>query len=227
MTYRIEIGNKRYSSWSLRGWLALDAFGLAYDERVTPLNTTDFEALQAAMAPARQVPVLLVAETGASQQVIWDSLAIAEFLAERHPEAGHWPADPAHRARARCLAAEMHSSFGALRREMPMQIGVDLSGRGRAAGVDADIARIDQLWTETLAAYGGGGPYLFGASFTITDAFFAPVASRFETYGVALSDPAARYAAALRAHPSMLKWRAAAKAEPWIEPRYGFVAPAR
>lgn len=221
--YRLHIGNKRYSSWSLRGWLLLDAFGLAFEERVTPLNTEAFTALKAEIAPGRQVPCLIDSH-GPQPMVVWDSLAIAEHLAEAHADVGHWPADRAARSWARCLAAEMHSSFGALRGSMPMNIGASAPGRGRGAGVDADIARIDALWTETRARFGADGPYLFGAAYTAADAFFTPVASRFQTYGVALDGEAGAYAATLLAHPSMARWTEGAAAEPWREPRYEMIA---
>lgn len=221
MSYLLHIGNKRYSSWSLRGWLLFEAFGVPFEARLTPMYTDDFIALKAKIAPGRQVPTLVWRPGGASDDVvIWDSLAIAEFLAERHPEAGHWPADVAARAMARSLAAEMHSGFQALRGAMPMNLMDRYPGRGRDAAVLADVARLEDLWGRCRVAYGAGGPYLFGARFTAADAFFAPVAFRVETYDAPLGDEAAAYCAALRAHPAMVTWRADAAAEPWVEPRY-------
>lgn len=222
MGYVIHIGNKRYSSWSLRGWLLLDAFGLAYSEELTPLYSVGFEALPQRIAPGRQVPALVHTTEDGARRVVWDSLAIAEYLAERHPEAGHWPEEPGARSWARCLAAEMHAGFGALRREMPMNLRDHLPGRGRAAGVMADIARMTTLWAETRDRFGAGGPYLFGARYTAADTFFTPPATRFATYGVPLEPPAQAYADALLAHPSFVRWRDAAAAEPWVEPRYLF-----
>ncbi|MEL6979272.1 MAG: glutathione S-transferase [Pseudomonadota bacterium] len=225
MSYTLHIGNKRYSSWSLRGWLLLDAFGVPFEERLTPMFTAAFEALKTEMAPGRQVPTLAWTREDGARQIVWDSLAIAELLADRHPEAGHWPADPAQRALARCLAAEMHSGLAALRREMPMNIGAAFPGRGHSEASLADVARVETLWAHARALFPSGGPYLFGSAFTAADAFFAPVAYRFETYAPPLSPAAGAYAEALRAHPACQRWRAAAEAEPWREPRYFFEAP--
>ena len=225
MSYILHIGNKRYSSWSLRGWLLLEAFGLPFEERVTPMNTDQFMDLKREIAPGRQVPTLEWRPADGPRRIIWDSLAIAEFLADRHPEAGHWPREIHARATARCLAAEMHSSFQALRSAMPMHIGPDYSGRGRGEAVDADVARLTDLWGRCRSEFGAGGPYLFGDAFTAADAFFAPVAFRFETFGVALAPAAADYAQALRDHSACRAWRAAAEAEIWLEPRYFFVKP--
>lgn len=223
MSYKLHIGNKRYSSWSLRGWLLLEAFGVPFEEALTPMFTEAFAALKTRIAPGRQVPTLEWTREDGRTQMVWDSLAIAELLAERHPEAGHWPADPAARALARCLCAEMHAGFGALRSNMPMNIGVDYAGRGRGPGVEADIERMQSLWALARAGHGAGGPYLFGAAYGAADAFFTPVAFRFETYGVALTPEAAAYAAALREHPAAARWRRAAEDEIWFEPRYQFV----
>ena len=219
--YTLFIGNKTYSSWSLRGWLLLEAFGIPFEERLTPMFTDAFKTMKAEMAPGRTVPTLIHQE-GEAKTVVWDSLAIAEYLAERHPEAGHWPADPVARARARCLVAEMHSSFQALRSNMPMNMKSKYPDRGRGPGVDLDVARMETLWAETRAVHGADGPYLFGARFNAGDAFFAPVASRFETYDLALSPESREYCGALLGHPAVMKWRKAAEAEPWVEPRYQF-----
>jgi glutathione S-transferase len=219
--YTLYIGNKRYSSWSLRGWLLLEAFGLDFAETLVPLYSAEFEALPARIAPGRQVPTLVHVQ-GPERRVIWDSLAIAEYLAERHPEAGFWPTDPAARAFARCLAAEMHSGFGSLRGEMPMNLKDRLPGRGRAGNVMGDVARMTDLWRETRSRFGSGGPWLFGAQYTVADAFFTPPATRFRTYGVELDAAASAYSQALLDHPAFRKWETEAAAEPWVEPRYLF-----
>ncbi len=226
MSYTLILGNKAYSSWSLRGWLLFDAFGVPVAEQVIPLYTDAFRAAQETrIAPSRQAPTLIY-DAGEARQVVWDSLAIAEFVAERHPEAGHWPLDPGARAAARCLAAEMHSGFAAIRTNMPMNMKRRYPGRGRGPGVAEGVARLETLWAwarENFGdAHGGAGPYLFGARLTAADVFFAPVASRFETYAVDLSDAAQAYCAALLSLPSVVAWRAAAEAEPWVEPRYQF-----
>lgn len=223
MSYILHIGNKRYSSWSLRGWLLLEAFGLSFEEEVAPMYTAAFEEMQRRIAPGRQVPTLEWRREDGQSQMIWDSLAIAEFLAERHPEAGHWPADPAARALARCLTAEMHSGFSALRGHMPMNIGVSYPGFGRGPGVAADVARLESLWAFARERYGAGGPYLFGAAYTAADAFFTPVAYRAVAYGLEFAPAAAEYAEALRAHPAAEAWRQAAEAEIWVEPWYNFI----
>ena len=225
MTYILHIGNKRYSSWSLRGWLLLEAFDIPFEERLTPMFTDAFTALKKDIAPGRQVPTLEWIDDKGTRRIVWESLAIAEFLAERHPEAGLWPQDPVARLWARSLATDMHCNFGALRSAQPMVIGADYAGRGRGEAVQADIDRLVDLWARCRADVGAEGPYLFGAKFTATDAFFAPVAFRFETYGVDLPGVAAAYAAALREHPACLKWRADADAEPWLEPRYFMTKP--
>ncbi|MEO1328825.1 MAG: glutathione S-transferase family protein [Pseudomonadota bacterium] len=223
MSYTLVIGNKAYSSWSLRGWLLLEAYGIPFEEQLIPLYTDAFLAAQApdgALAPGRQVPTLIHQE-GAERRVVWDSLAIAEYLAERHPEAGIWPSDPAARAAARCLAAEMHSGFSALRSNMPMNLKRSYPGRGRTPAVASDVERLEALWAWARAGFGGEGPFLFGA-FSATDAFFTPVASRLRTYAVALSGPAQAYCDALLATPAFRAWEAAAVAEPWVEPRYQY-----
>lgn len=215
MGYELIIGNRRYSSWSLRGWLLLDAFGIDCAVAIHPMFSEEWRSAIAAHPPARSVPTLLI--DGAP---VWDSLAIAETLAERHPDAGHWPIDATARAWARSLAAEMHSAFAALRQAMPMNMDARAPGKGRRPGVAEDVARIETLWTMTRERFGAGGPFLFGAGFTVADAFFAPVASRFETYAVDLSPPAAAYADALRGQRSYRAWADAAAAEPWREARY-------
>ena len=217
--YTLHLGNKAYSSWSLRGWLLFSAFGIPFAEKVTPMYTPEFEQLQKEVSPSYQVPTLLWTE-GASEHVVWDTLAIAELLAERHPEAGHWPADPIARAAARCLAAEMHSSFRALRSAMPMNLKKQFPGKGRSEDVDADINRVFKLWTWARERFGDGGPYLFGPAFTAADAFFVPVALRFETYDVKAPAPLADTLRALQTAPTLEQWRVAADAEPWVEARY-------
>ncbi|MEO1292398.1 MAG: glutathione S-transferase [Pseudomonadota bacterium] len=221
MSYTLLVASKAYSSWSLRGWLLFDAFSIPVTEQVVPMYSDAFHDALAAMAPARTVPCLAEERNGA-RIVIWDSLAIAEHLAERHPEAGHLPADPVARAAARSLTAEMHSGFSALRGAMPMALHHRLAPKPIADDVSRDIARIEALWSSTRAQHGAGGPYLFGAAYTMADAFFTPVASRFETYAVPLSSESAAYRDALLVHPSVVRWREQANLEPEMEKRYGF-----
>jgi glutathione S-transferase len=204
---RLYIGNRSYSSWSLRPALALAHAGAAFEVVTIPLDRPETRAAIAAVSPTGRVPVLH--DDGL---VIWDSLAICEYVAERFPAAGLWPADVAARARARAVAAEMHSGFAALRAAMSMDLRSAHPGVGHTEAALADAARVMAVWREALAA--SGGPFLFGA-FTIADAMYAPVVARFATYGVALDEVCAGYAAAIEGLPAMVAWRAAAIAEPW------------
>jgi glutathione S-transferase len=204
MSYILHIANKNYSSWSLRPWVLLRALDIAFTER---LHRLDSEAFQA-FSPSGRVPCLEDGNT-----VVWDSLAIVEYLAERH--ANVWPADPQARAWARCASAEMHSGFAALRNEHGMNVGVRVDVRERSAALEADIARIIELWQQGLQRY--GGPWLAGADFGAVDAFFTPVAYRFRTYGVVPAGAAGDYLARLLAHPALLEWEAAALAEDFRE----------
>lgn len=221
MSYRLYIAGKRYSSWSLRGWLLFEAFGLPVEERVTALWSAEFEAMRAEMAPSRTVPTL-VHEIEGQRRVIWDSLAIAEYLAERHPQAGLWPTDAERRAWARSLTAEAHAGFGAMRKATPMNLGRRYENKTLSAAAQGDVDRIAELWSESLSRFGADGPYLFGADYCVADVFFTPYATRLETYGVALSGAAEAYAAALLAHPSYLKWRSDALAETARLDKYEF-----
>ncbi len=206
MSGKLFLGTRRYSSWSLRGWLLVQLAGLEVEEKVIPLAGTGYTAAVKEVSPTGLVPYLI--HDGAQ---IWESLAIAEYCAEIRPSL--WPAHRVARAHARAIAAEMHAGFRELRMAMPMNLGrADYAGRGRTAGALADIARIDALWGEALAAY--GGPYLFGAAFGAADAMFAPVVARFLTYQPDLSGAAKAYCAAVRAHPLMKSWYDQAAAEP-------------
>lgn len=206
MTDELAIADRTYSSWSLRGWLVFAAFGLPVTLRFALFETPEFAALKAAFAPTRTVPA---ARIGGA--LVWDSLAIAETLAERHPGAGHWPAEPRLRALARALAAEMHSSFQALRGACPMDLRQAWAGFEPDAGVLADLARIEALWAAARAA-SGAGPWLFGR-YTVADAFFAPVATRIATYGLPVSTEGAAYVATHLAEPNFRRWRAMALTE--------------
>lgn len=207
--YTLVIGNKAYSSWSLRPWLAMRMAGVTFTEIVIPLRRPETAAAIRAHSPAGKVPVLKH-----GTRVIWDSLAILEYLAEMLPGAPLWPADVAARALARAVAAEMHAGFQALRTHMPMNVRARKPGRGMTAAVAADIERIAAIWRDCRAHYGGGGPFLFG-QFTHADAMYAPVVTRFETYGVALDPALAGYCRAILDLAPMREWYAAAAAEPW------------
>ena len=203
MTYTLAIGDRAYSSWSLRGWLLFDAFGLPVTIRTARLYTDELPELLKGFFPAKTVPALLLPEGIA----IGESLAIAEELASRHPEAGHWPAAPKARAVARMLCAEMHAGFTALRGYCPMNLRVSYETCDPPAEVLADLTRLDALWAWARQSCGAEGPWLCGA-YSAADAFFAPVASRIATYNLPVSPEAAAYVAAHLAHPAFRRWRA-------------------
>lgn len=206
MTYDLAIGDRAYSSWSLRGWLLLAAFGLPVRVHRAQMRTPEFPALLERFAPARTVPALRCPD-GA---VATDSLAIAEELAARHPGAGHWPADPAARALARSLAAEMHSGFSALRAACPMNLrtGWEMAPTDE---VRADLARLEAIWA-AARAMPADGPWLFG-SYGAVDAFFAPVAMRIAGYGLPVGGAARAYVDAHLTHAPLLEWRDAAMSD--------------
>jgi len=208
--WTLVVGNKNYSSWSLRGYLAVAQTGVPFEEIVIPLSQPDSKDELLRHSPSGLVPVL---RHGSVE--VWESLAIAEYCAEQFPAAGLWPADAAARALARAVSAEMHAGFAPLRQHMPMNMRASHPGRGRTEASLANIARITKLWRQCRAGHGGGGPFLFGAGFTVADCMFAPVVSRFRTYGVELDEVCAGYAAAVWAHPPLARWFAAACAEPW------------
>jgi glutathione S-transferase len=209
---KLVIGNTNYSTWSLRAWLAAKLSGLPFEDIVIDLDTPDFKERIGLHSPAGRVPVLVDGDV-----TVWDSLAIVEYLAEKAPGAGIFPADVAARATARSIMAEMHSGFGGLRNHWPMNIRRPVRERPATPEAAADVDRVVALWADTRARFGAGGPFLFGA-FTTADAFFAPVASRFVTYAVPLANGARAYVDAIHAHPFMAEWVARARAETWIVP---------
>ncbi|ALG89270.1 MULTISPECIES: glutathione S-transferase [Actibacterium] len=203
MTYDLYLGDKTYSSWSLRGWLMFEKFGLPVRTTAVGLYSGTMAADLAPLAPARLVPVLRTPEGDPLQ----DTLAIAETLAERHPDAGLWPADPSARILARWLAAEMHSGFTALRGACPMNLSRAYQGFAPSDAVRADLARIALLWATARSRFGGGGPWLFG-EYSLADVFYAPVAARIASYDLPVEDEAAAYVAAHLADPAFRRWRA-------------------
>ena len=209
----LVIGNKNYSSWSLRPWLALRHAGIPFTERLLLLSGENWREAIAAVSPSRRVPVLLHGE-----RTVWETLAILEYVHELYPEAGLWPAERDARAEARAVACEMHAGFTALRTHMPMNLRrLDLKGKGRGPGVAGDIARVCAIWRDCRTRYAAGGDFLFGA-FGAADAMFAPVVTRLDTYGVALDGTCAAYSRAVLSMPTFLEWREAALREPWIVP---------
>ena len=203
---RLVIGNKNYSSWSLRPWLLLRAAGVEFDEVRLPLGTPEFHARIAQLSPTRRLPVLHDGE-----RVIWDSLAICEYANEQWLDGAGWPSAPTARALARSAACEMHSGFALLRSHLPMNCRRHPDGYRWSAATDEDIARVQALWAQ-LRAHADGGDFLLGR-FGIVDAMFAPVVMRFVGYGVELDATAAAYVQSIRALPAMREWEAAAAAE--------------
>jgi glutathione S-transferase len=204
--YELYIGNRNYSSWSLRPWVLLKAHAVPFTERVQPFQPGSNWAAFRAFSPSGKVPCLRHGEV-----VVWDSLAICEYLAERH--AGLWAASPVARAWSRSAAAEMHSGFGALRQTCGMNVGLRVRLREWTEPLLADVRRVNELWNEGLARF--GGPFLAGPTFTAVDAFYCPVAYRVRTYSIPLDGAAADYAQRLLDLPAMREWEAAALAEPW------------
>jgi glutathione S-transferase len=202
----LVIGNKNYSSWSMRPWVVLAAFGIPFQEVRILLDQPDTAANIARYSNAGRVPVLIHGDI-----TIWDSLAICEYLAEQFPDKHLWPQDVAARAMARSVTAEMHSGFAGLRSAMSMNIRRSMPGRGRTLEAQGDIGRIGELWEECLSRFGHHG-FLFG-EFSIADAFFAPVVMRFKTYGVMLAPALQAYCDRMLAHPAVARWVAEALAE--------------
>lgn len=212
MTLTLIIGNKNYSSWSMRPWIAMKVAGIAFAEEVISLDAADFKARVSKVSGTGKVPVL--SDDGIH---VWESLAILDYLAEKYPAAGLWPADRAARALARAIAAEMHAGFVPLRRHLPMNMWRPVKPRELPDDVLANVRRIDQIWTDCRTRFGAGGPFLFGA-FGAADAMFAPVVSRFHTYAVEVGSVARDYMAAVMALPAWAEWRSAALQEPWVLP---------
>lgn len=215
MRGRLLIGTRRYSSWSLRGWLAVRLAGLDVDDVVIQLTGGGPGSDVARLTPAGTVPYL---EHDGNR--VWESLAIAEYCAELAPAL--WPHDRPARARARAISAEMHAGFRGLRQAMPMVLGGDGAGRGQTSDSLMDIARIEALWRETRHEFGAGGPYLFGPAFTNADAMFAPVVARLLTYLPPIAPDTLAYCQAVRAHPLVTQWYDLAAQEPveWRLPHY-------
>jgi glutathione S-transferase len=196
----LVIGNKNYSSWSMRAGVMLAQMGVDYEERRLRLDSDEWDAAIGRWSPSRLVPVLWRGDTA-----VWDSLAIVETLAEWFPDRGVWPADATARAFARSASAEMHSGFRHLRDKMPMNIRASLPGKGMTQEVRGDIDRIEELWREARSRFGAGGDFLFG-KFTAADAMFAPVVMRFATYAVPCGPEARRYCEAVKAAPGVRAW---------------------
>ena len=211
MTLKLVIGNKNYSSWSMRPWLALRANSIAFDEIFIPLYTGDADKNRIlSFTHSGKVPALIDADV-----TIWDSLAIIEYLAERFPEKRLWPEDRGLRAHARSISAEMHSGFMALRNECGMNLHRPVGAIALSDDARANIARVQQIWTECRERYGQFGPFLFGA-FGGADAMFAPVVHRFQTYAIEVAPKVQDYIDAMKSLPAFQEWSRAGLAETLI-----------
>src|SRR5512143_1648663 len=211
MALKLVIGNKNYSSWSMRPWLALRANNIAFEEVFIPLYTGDADKQRILdFTPSGKVPVLIDGDV-----TVWDSLAIIEYVAERFPQAGLWPEDRARRAYARSISAEMHSGFTALRDECGMNLHRPIRAIALSADARANVARVQQIWIECRERYGKLGPFLFGA-FGAADAMFAPVVHRFRTYAIPVEPEVRAYMDAMMALPAFQEWTRAALAETLI-----------
>jgi len=206
--FTLLIGNRNYSSWSLRGWLACRLSGISFETNLVLLDQPDTAERISAVSPNARVPCLTHGDV-----VVWESLAIAEYLHELRPSAAMWPETAPARATARSLAAEMHSGFMGIRNRCPMDIRGKVGPIAPPAEVASDLARLESAWANARSAFGEGGPYLFGR-WSLADVAFAPVASRCRTYGLPLSAPAQAYVDAVLAHDHFAEWREAALAEP-------------
>ncbi|QTP55649.1 glutathione S-transferase family protein [Billgrantia sulfidoxydans] len=206
--YRLHIANKNYSSWSLRPWVLMRQKEIRFEEVLTPFEADSNWSTFRAFSPSGLVPCL---EDG--ERTVWESLAIVEYLAERH--AGVWPADEEARAWARCASSEMHAGFSPLRSLCPMNCGVRVKLHHMPDALARNLARLDELWQQGLTRF--GGPFLAGEAFTAVDAFFAPVAFRVQSFGLTLSEPSMGYVTRLLSLPAMQQWYEEALAEPWRE----------
>lgn len=209
---KLVIGNKAYSSWSLRPWILMTALGIPFEEDLIPLDTPEFRPRLDAYRAGGTVPVLVDGDV-----TVWESLAIMDYLADRFPEKAVWPADIKARAFARTLAAEMHAGFRGVRAACPMNVRKRYAARNRGDLVTRDVARITQLWTQARERFGAktGAPFLFGA-FGAADAMYAPVVTRFQTYSIAVRPDIRAYMDAVLDHPAFVAWQQAAMQESWI-----------
>jgi glutathione S-transferase len=207
---KLIIGNKNYSSWSFRPWIAMKVAGIRFDEELVSLDAPDFKSRLTAVSGTGKVPTLIDGEVQ-----VWESLAILEYLAERFPEARLWPSDAAARAHARAISSEMHAGFQALRKACPMNMWRPVIKRDFPADVMANVTRIDTMWSDCRERYGRGGAFLFGA-FGAADAMYAPVVARFHTYAIEISAKTKTYMDAVMALPAWSEWTATAVKEPWV-----------
>ena len=216
MALKLIIGNKNYSSWSFRPWIALKVAGIPFDEEVISLYVDGSREEILKRSPAGKVPILIDGDVR-----VWESLAILEYVAEKFPDAALWPANPAARAHARASATEMHGGFVPLRSECGMNFWRPPGKRTLSADAQANVVRIQEIWTEARSRFGAGGPFLFGA-FSVADAMYAPIVSRFTTYQIDVSAPVRAYMDAMTALPAWAEWRRAALRETWMIPKFEY-----
>jgi len=210
MTLKLIIGNKNYSSWSMRPWIAMKVAGIAFEETVISLDAADFKAKVGAVSGTGKVPVLIDGDVR-----VWESLAILEYLAEKFPKAGLWPSDVVARAHARAIANEMHAGFLPLRRLLPMNMWRPVIKRALTPEAATNVQRIEEIWSGARARFGQSGPFLFGR-YGAADAMYAPVVSRLHTYDVAVGAGTRAYMDAVMALPAFREWHAAGIKEPWV-----------
>jgi glutathione S-transferase len=207
---KLIIGNKNYSSWSLRPWVLLKYFGIPFEEVLIPLYEGDYKARILKYSPQGKVPVLIHGAVA-----VWESLAIAHYVADLFPEKNMWPREPSARGLAYAISQEMHAGFVQLRAHMPMNLRGSYPGEGRTPDVEKDMARVTEIWTACRKQFKDDGPFLFGP-FTVADAMFAPVVTRFRTYGVSLNGAALDYMKTMSALPAFKEWEEAGIKEPWV-----------
>ncbi len=213
---KLVIGNKNYSSWSFRPWIALKVAGIPFEEEVISLYVEGGKEQILRHSPAGKVPVLIDGDMH-----VWESLAILEYVAEKFPASGLWPAEPAARAHARAISTEMHAGFAALREECGMSFWRPPAKRALSDAARANIARVQEIWTQARHTYGTGGPFLFG-KFSAADAMFAPVVQRFVAYDIDVGAAARTYMQAMIALPAWAEWRRAALRETWVIAKFEY-----
>ncbi len=229
---QLYIANKLHSSWSLRPWLLMTALDIPFHETVIPMYLPDSKARMLDVSPAGKMPALVVAPSelssagqaiqpscSASHLVIWESLAIMEFLHEQFPDKGVWPRAAAARAHARVIASEMHAGFQALRQMCPMNLGKRFAPRDLTSDVADNVRRIEGMWSDCRRRFASSGDFLYGA-FSAADAMYAPVVTRLDTYQIPVATETRQYMNRVLAHPAFVKWRDAALVEPWVVPHY-------
>jgi glutathione S-transferase len=213
---KLVIGNKNYSSWSFRPWIGMKATGVQFDEEVISLYVEGGREQILKHSPAGKVPILIDGDV-----TVWESLAILEYLAEKFPKAGLWPSDPSARAHARAISTEMHAGFVPMRSECGMSFWRPPAKRALSAEAQANVTRVQEIWTDARERYGAGGPFLFG-TFTAADAMYAPVVQRFVAYQIDVSAPVRAYMQAMIALPAWQEWRRAALRETWVIPKFEY-----